>query len=184
MKNARVWILLMTAMPALAWEQGFDLKFLNKFAARASDSVDVSLDGSLLQLGAKFLSGNSPEEAKIKRLVNGLKGIYVKSFEFEKEGQYNESDLDGIRSQLKAPGWSRIIGVKSKKEGENAEIFLRTNGSTPGGLTIISTGPKELTVVQILGSISLDDLSGLSGNLGVPQLNLEQSGKSLKKDLK
>ncbi len=184
MKNARVWILFMAATPALAWEQGFDLKFLNKFASKASDSVDVSLDGSLLQLAAKFLSGNSPDEAKIKRLVNGLKGIYVKSFEFEKEGEYNESDLAGIRSQLKSPGWSRIIGVKSKKEGENSEIFLQTNGGTPAGLTIISTGPKELTVVQILGSISLDDLSQLSGNLGVPQLNLEQSGKPPKKEPK
>ena len=180
MKNARVWFLLVAATPALAWEQGFDLKFLNKFAAKASDSVDVSLDGSLLQLAAKFLSGNSPDEAKIKRLVNGLRGIYVKSFEFEKEGEYNESDLAGIRSQLK--GWSRIIGVKSKKQGENSEIFLQTDGGTPAGLTIISTGPKELTIVQILGSISLDDLSSLSGSLGVPQLNLDHSGKAPKKE--
>ncbi|MDQ2900393.1 MAG: DUF4252 domain-containing protein [Acidobacteriota bacterium] len=185
MRNTWIYILLFAAMPATAWQQGFDqrfdLKFLNKFAARASDTVDVTLDGQVLQLAGKFLSGNNPDEAKMKKLVNGLKGIYVKSFEFEKEGQYSDSDLAGIRAQLRSPGWSRIVGVKSKKEGENSEIYLQTNGKSAGGLTIISTGPKELTVVQILGSINLDDLSELSGNLGVPQLHLEKDGKPPKK---
>jgi len=168
-------------MQAMAWQSGFDLKSLNKFAAKANDSVDVTLEGSVLQFAGKFLSDKNPDEAKIKKLVNGLKGIYVKSFEFEREGAYSDSDLAGIRSQLNGPGWSRIIGVKSKKEGENAEIYLHASGTSAGGLTIIATGPKELTVVQILGSINLDDLSELSGNLGVPQLHLEQGGKGLKK---
>lgn len=174
-------ILLLAALPATAWQQEFDLKFLNKFAARASDTVDVTLEGQVLQLAGKFLSGNNPDEAKMKKLVNGLKGIYVKSFEFEKEGQYSDSDLAGIRSQLKGPGWSRIVGVKSGKEGENAEIYLHTGSKSVGGLTILATGPKELTVVQILGVINLDDLSDLSGNLGVPQLHLEPGGKTPKK---
>ncbi|MDQ6665448.1 MAG: DUF4252 domain-containing protein [Acidobacteriota bacterium] len=174
-------VLLFTALPIAAWQQGFDLKFLNKFAAKASDTVDVTLEGQALQLAGKFLSGTNPDEVRMKKLVNGLKGIYVKNFEFEKEGQYSDSDLAGIRSQLRSPGWSRIIGVKSKKEGENAEIYLQSSGKTVGGLTIISTGPKELTVVQILGSINLDDLNELSGNLGIPQLHLEQGGKAVKK---
>ena len=34
-----------------------------KLAARASDSVDVDLDGSLLRLAAKFLSSDDPDQA-------------------------------------------------------------------------------------------------------------------------
>ncbi len=184
MKNARIWILLMAAMPLSAWEQGFDLKTLNKFASRATNTVDVALDGSLLQLAAKFLSANDPQETKIRKLVNGLTGIFVKSFEFDKEGQYSESDLDGIRAQLKTPDWSRVVGAKSGKERENAEIFLRANANSVGGLTILVTGPKELTVVQILGSISPEDLSDLGGNFGIPQMSLHPSGKAPKKEPK
>ncbi|MDQ6705912.1 MAG: DUF4252 domain-containing protein [Acidobacteriota bacterium] len=175
----RIYIVLLFTAPMAAWQQGVDLKFLNKFAAKASETVDVALEGQVLQLAGKFLSGTNPDEVKMKKLVNGLKGVYVKSFEFDKEGQYSDLDLAGIRSQLRRPGWSRILGVKSKND--NAEIYLQIIGKSVGGLTIISTEPKELTVVQILGPINLDDLNELSGNFGIPQLHLEQGGKAVKK---
>src|SRR5712691_11422606 len=99
--------------------QALDLKTLDKFAAKASETVDVTLDGPLLKMAAKFLSNDSPDEARIKKLVGGLKGIYVKSFEFDEAGLYTEKDVMGIRSQLHAPEWSRIVGVRSKRDGEN-----------------------------------------------------------------
>ncbi len=167
--------LVALALPLCA--QSFDLKSLDRFAPLASDTVDVTLDGPLLQLAAKFLSNSDPDEAKIKRLVGGLKGIYVRSFEFEKEGVYTPADVDGIRSQIRIPEWSRIVGVKSKKDGQNAEIFLRTNGTDKvSGITILMTAPKGLTVVQIAGTVNLDDLSDLSGNFGVPNLELDTKG--------
>ena len=79
---------------------------LDSLAAKATESVDVSLDGNLLQLAAKFLSADKSENAKAKELISKLKGIYVRSFQFEKNGQYSQADLDPIRTQLQAPGWS------------------------------------------------------------------------------
>ena len=77
--------------------------------------------------------------------------------------------------------WTRIVGVKSKKDGENAEIYLQTAGANKiGGLAIISTGPKELTVVHILGTIDVDDLSTLA-EYGVPSVDLAP-GKSPRKE--
>src|SRR6185503_18347920 len=69
---------------------------LDALAAKASETVDVNIDESLMQMTAKFLSSKDPDEAKVKDLVNGLKGIYVKSFEFESEGQYSAADLESI----------------------------------------------------------------------------------------
>ena len=62
------------------------LNNLDKLEAKASDSVDVTLDGKLLQLAIVFLDPKKPEEAAIRDVVSGLKGIYVKSFKFDKEG--------------------------------------------------------------------------------------------------
>ncbi|HKW98754.1 MAG TPA: DUF4252 domain-containing protein [Bryobacteraceae bacterium] len=163
--------------------QALDLKNLERLTAKASNVTDVTLDGALLKLGAKFLSASDPDEAKIKNLVAGLKGIYVKTFEFEKEGEYADADVAAIRNQLKSPEWSRIVGVRSKKDKETAEIYLRTGGE--GGLTIICTEPTELTIVKILGKIDLDQLSDLGGNLGVPKIEVEKSldkSKAPKKD--
>ena len=165
---------------AACYGQALDLKHLDKLADKASDKVVVTLDGSVLKMAAKFLSdADDPDSAKIKKLVNGLKGIYVKTFEFEKEGEYSESDIASIRKQLES-GWSRIVDVQSKKDGDNAEIYLKTGGSD-GGLAIICAGAKELTVVNIVGKIDLDELSELGGNMGVPKIDVEKT-KPPKKD--
>ena len=164
---------------AAGYGQALDLKRLDKLADKASSKTEVTLDGSLLKVAAKFLSGDDPDEVKIKKLVNGLKGIYVKTFEFEKEGEYAESDVTAIRKQLDS-GWSRIVNVQSKKDGDNAEIYLKTGGPD-GGLAIICAGAKELTIVNIVGKIDLDELSELGGNMGVPKIDVEKT-KPPKKD--
>ena len=158
---------------ALGHGQAIDLKHLDRLAAKASETADVTLDGSLLKLAAKFLSADEPDQAKVKKLVVGLKGIYVRTFEFENEGEYSEADVTSIRKQLQSPGWSRIVGVRSKKDSENAEVYIKTGGPD-GGLAIICANPKELTVVSIVGKIDLEELSELGGNLGVPKIDLEK----------
>ena len=89
---------------ATAQETSGRLQFdWSKLAARASGKVDVNLESPLLEMASKFLSGEKGgDEAEIKQLVQGLKGIYVKSFTFDKEGQYSEADLAAIRSQVRA----------------------------------------------------------------------------------
>jgi hypothetical protein len=159
---------------AAGYAQALDLKNLEQLTAKATDTTDVTLDGSLLKLASKFLSSEDAGEAKVKKVVAGIKGIYVRSFTFEKEGEYSESDIAAIRNQLHSPEWSRIIAVKSKKDTENADIYIRT-GSDAGGLAIICTNPKELTIVNIVGKIDLDELAALGGNFGVPKIDVEKS---------
>jgi len=161
---------------------GQSLQFnLDKLAPKAAQVVDVTLDGPLLQLAGKFLSGQEPDEARVKKLIAGLKGIYVKSFEFAKEGEYAEADVEAIRAQLRGPGWSRIVGVRSQRKGENVEVFTKSEGNQIAGFALIAAQPKELTVVSIVGSIDLDQLSELGGHFGVPRLEVQRS-KQPKKD--
>ena len=169
--------ILLFLLAGTVWAQSLDLKALDKLSAKATDSVDVKLDGTLLQLAARLLSNDDSDEAKIKKLVAGLTGVYVKSFEFALKGQYFDADLDGIRAQLAAPPWSKVVSVKSSKDGDNTDIYLRVGAKDRiGGLAIISAEPKELTVVHIVGTISVDDLRDLAGNFGIPE--------KLKKELK
>lgn len=96
---------------------------LDRLAPRAVETVDIQIDERLLQVATKYLSGTEPNEAKVRELVRGLKGIYVKSFEFAEEGAFTEADLKSVRAQLRAPGWSRIIEVRSRREEENIEVY-------------------------------------------------------------
>ncbi|MEP6920473.1 MAG: DUF4252 domain-containing protein [bacterium] len=144
---------------------------LDHLGAKANESVDVNIDEKLMQLTAKFLSGKDPDEVKVKQLVSGLKGIYVKSFEFEHENEYSQVDVDSIRAQLKGPSWNRVVNVTSKREG-GVEVYLMTTASQVSGLVVVAIEPKELTIVNIVGPVDLERLSELEGNFGVPEFGI------------
>jgi hypothetical protein len=160
-------LLLIAAIPLWAQQFKFNLEGLER---KASDTVDVSLSGSTLQFAAKFLDGKDPDEAKVKKLIGGLVGIYVKSFQFKSEGAWSRADLDSVRSQLHEPEWSRIIGVRSAEDGETAEVYVRNENKKITGVAIIAAEPKQLTVVNIAGTVDLDSLADLSGHFGLPKL--------------
>src|SRR5450755_3044314 len=146
----------------------------DKLAAKSSSTVDVSLDGSLLRFATKFLSDKDDDEAKVKKLVGGLKGIYVKSFEFKKPGEYTAADLEAFRAPRHAPDWQRIVGVHSNEDGETVEVYIKNEGKGIGGLAIIATETKQLTLVNIVGPIDLDSLSELGGHFGIPEVDVDK----------
>ncbi len=151
---------------------------LERLSAKASEVVDVTMDANLLQLASRFLSSKDKDDAQVKKLIGGLKGIYVRSFEFEKAGEYQDSDIEPLRTQLHTPAWSRIVGVRSHKAGENSEVYVKTEGGKIGGLAILVTEPKELTIVSIEGSIDPDQLSELGGHFGIPKIENDSQHKS------
>lgn len=151
----------------------------DKLAAKAAEKVDVNLEGAVLQLAANFLGGKG-EESKIKQMVQGLKCVYVKSFTFDKEGQYSEADLGEIRSYVRGPGWSKIIDVQ--EDDEKSAVYLKTDGTQTQGIVIVSAEPKELTVVQIVGPINPSMLSDLGGKMGIPKIDLGSKPAPSKKD--
>jgi uncharacterized protein DUF4252 len=156
---------------AMAQNPRIQTSQLDALAAKASQTVDVNLDEKLMALAGKFLSEDD-DDKKVKELVAGLKGIYVKSFSFDAEGQYSDADLESVRSQLRNPAWTKIVNVTSKKEG-SCEVYLMQNGGQISGLALLATETKEITIVNIVGPVDLDKLSQLEGNFGVPELNIE-----------
>jgi hypothetical protein len=162
--------LVLACVPgAILWAQQFQLN-LDHLAAKASDSVDISLNSSMLQFAGKFLDGKDPDEAQVKRLITRLEGIYIKSFEFKTEGVWSQADLDRVRNQLKAPEWSRIVGTKSAEDNESLEVYVRNQNGKVTGVAILATGPKEFTVANIVGAVDLDSLADLGGHFGLPKM--------------
>ena len=178
-KLAPALLLLVLGSAATASAQGPKLQIdqLDVLANRASETVDVKLDERLMQMTAKFFSDKDKDDAEIKAVLKGIKGIYVKSFTFEKEGEYSQVEVDSVASQLRANTWSKILTVKSKKDGANVEVYLNMVGDQITGLAVLSIEPKEFTVVNIVGPIDLDKLSSLEGQFGVPDLGIEKEPK-------
>ncbi|MGH9430087.1 MAG: DUF4252 domain-containing protein [Terriglobia bacterium] len=156
-----------------------NLNRLTSLEKRASEVTDVTLDGRMLRMAAGFISDEkSSDDAETKSLIQRLQGIYVRDYEFAKEGQYTKADLDAIRAQLHAPGWAKIVNVRSQRDGETDEIYIMGSSDHIQGLAIISAQPKELTVVNIVGPIDLKQLSHLEGHMGAPHVEWKESQDS------
>jgi len=162
-----VTVLLFHGASAAAQGPQLQLDHLSPLAARASNVVDVTVDAGLLQLAAGFISNEKANEAAIKQLIANLKGVYVKSFEFDRDGAYSEADVNAVREQLKAP-WARMVNVRSR--GETVEVFAYRERETSAGLAILVTEPRQLTVVNIVGPIDLAQLGALGGQFGIPKV--------------
>jgi Domain of unknown function (DUF4252) len=143
-------------------------------AAKASESVSITLDSTLLGIAARFLDSSKPEDAAAKELIAGLKGVYVKSYTFDKDFVYPSSEVDMVRKQLSAPTWQRLVGVRSRKEQANVDIYIAVDQGRANGLAIIASEPREFTIVNIVGSIDLQKLHQLEGKFGIPKLQLEE----------
>ena len=134
-----------------------------------------------MKMASKLLSDKDVEEKEIKELVAGIKGIYVRRFEFEADGQYSAADVESIRSQLRGPSWSRMVNVTSKKDG-GLEVYLSFLGEQVNGLAVLATDDREFTVVNIVGPIDLEKLNKLEGQFGVPELGIESTKAKPKND--
>jgi hypothetical protein len=154
-----LWLFFALALP-LAAQQGFDFKSLDKLGAKAKETTNVTLEGDSLKLAANFLGSDKDADA-LKSLVANLKGIYVRAWEFEREGMYNASDLEPFRAYLRSAQWPRIVEVK--EADESSEVFLKSgDANKSGGIAVISAEPHELTIVYIEGAISITDLAKLN----------------------
>ncbi len=148
---------------------------LERLAPKAAETVNIEIDGFLMRFAGSILSDKDPEEQAVKEMLEGLKGIYVKSYEFKSEGQFSEADFATVREQLRAPGWSRLIDVESRGlDFGDAELYLASAGGRVEGFALLVAGPKELTVINIVGSLDLDKLKRLGKNLNLPRITIKR----------
>lgn len=161
-------LMLAMALPAAAQRLKLDFPGLEE---RAEEVVDVTLDASMLRLAAKFFSHLDAEERAVADMVRGLEGIYVRSYEFAKEGEYDRALIDRVKSQL-GPSWKPLVTVRSKTK-ENVNIYADMRGEQIVGLVIIAAEPREFTVVHIVGPIDIDRLADLQGEFGIPSFTKE-----------
>ena len=159
------------ALPATAQQINLDIPGLRD---KASEEVTVTLDANMLRLAARFLSDDA-DQRNARAIVQKLQGIYVRSYEFDHEGEYDRSVVDRLRSQL-GSDWKKIVDIRSKL-GENSEIYTQTHGDQITGLVIITAEPKELTIVNLVGPIDLDRLADLQGQFGIPRAHMAKAGK-------
>ncbi|HKQ78723.1 MAG TPA: DUF4252 domain-containing protein [Blastocatellia bacterium] len=165
-------LVFFAASATRAQDARLQINHLDRLAARASESVEITMNDVHAQFLSKLVSLSQSDQSKIKGLLSKLKGIYVRGFEFAQDGEYSDADIEAIRAQLRAPGWERIVEARDRNSSRDEVYFMPRNNEI-AGFAAISTEPRKVCVINIVGSMDLEDMALLER-----EFQLTRCGKS------
>jgi hypothetical protein len=174
------------AAPALAQTTPLPLppQVEKELAARASNVTEVTLGKNMLGFAAKFMKGKDKDEAATRQLIEGLDGIYVREYTFDKEGQFSMEEVEQLRKHFETSEWSPLVRERDRKSGETTDVMVKLVNGETHGMFILEAAPKELTIVLILGPVRMEDLGKLKGIGGLGALGDVQKSGHKDKDKK
>lgn len=161
------WLIFAAALMPLG-AQPIDFSYFDKLAEKAKESAVVNLGPEQFSL----LAGMQPKGGgkDLSDLAKTLKGIQVRSLEFDAPGQYDLNEIRAFGAKIKSAGdWMPVISVREKNEF--TEILVRKGpDGKADGLLILAAEPKELTLVHVDGVGDLASLVKLGGLAGIPEI--------------
>src|SRR4030095_7881637 len=163
-------------VPAIGQDHPARLNFENLagLEAKAGDVVEVNVDGKLLELAKRVTAKvNDPDAQKVSDAIAGLKAVYVRVYNFEKDNEYNVADVDEIRAQLNAPGWERVANVRSKRNNQKVDVFTMFTGNIMSGVAVVVSDSKSVALVNVIGPIDIETLVELSGKINIQKIDIE-----------
>jgi hypothetical protein len=163
--NNKIILLAMLAMPIRAQE--VDFSFLKGLESKASESSNIDLGPEQMNMMKSF-SGVTGVD--MSNLISGLKRVKVVNLEFDKEGMYSLADAESVRAKVKGDSkWMAIVSVKEKGGFTDIMMHMGPNGAADGFL-ILAAEPRELTVVNLVGTLDLAKIARLGGLFGIPHI--------------
>ena len=141
---------------------------------KASECTVVTVGPWLLHFASHFADNRDPDGAATRRVLANIKSITIHSYEFDSDFVYSASDVEAVRAQLRAPNWNRLAQVRGK-DHNNVDVYVSMENDKTTGFAVISAEPRELTIVNVVGSISPEDLQRLSAHFDIPAVRVTGS---------
>jgi len=157
-----------------AQEAKLKLPDFSSLAGKATESVNVSLNPWLLRIAAASMDDKDADSAATKKLLSGIKSVEIRNYHFATDNAYSAADIDAVRRQLAAPGWSQLMQVHNRKHGENVDMYILVEDDRTQGFALIASEPREFTIINIVGSIRVEDLPRLGDHLQLLKLAVGQ----------
>ena len=159
-----VFVATMLAMPTLAQTAQLPKPspIEKELAARASHVDEITLDKKMLSFATQFMnpkqSINPLDEEATRKLMESLDGLYVRDFNFDKEGQFTPGQIEQLRAYYESSEWSPMVRNQDRKTGESSDVMIKLVNGESRGMFILDVEPKEVSIVLILGPVQMQDL--------------------------
>ena len=174
--NLRILAALGLAFPLLAGAAEpvgrLDLPAFSHLQSKASEVVDITLGTWPLALASKLMEADDPESREMKKVLSGIKSVVVRSYEFDADFAYSKEDVDAVRAQLAAPGWTQVAQVRKRTAEQEVDIYMALDDARVNGFAIIASEPRKFTILNIVGAIDLDQVARLGRHIDLPHIAL------------
>ncbi len=164
---------VLVSLPAMAQEdalKGFagyvDFGELNSLFGEPT--VQISVGESLLGLVSSLSASEDPETAELFKRLNGVR---VSVFETESMVDGAVDLIKNVSSKLTGLGWESVVTVNS--EDEQVRIFMMMNSNKVEGITVMALEETEAVFVNIIGSISPEELGKVMENFDIDVNDIE-----------
>ena len=138
--------------------------------AAKGEFVEVNLSPAMLKFAAKIAARQEPEAAE---LIGNLKRVHVNVVSLDDSNRQDAVEhIAGIRRKLEAEGWTKMVTVREKDEGDNVDVHVkqRSDEVIEGLVVTVIDRNGQAVMVNIVGSISADQIAKVADNLNIEPL--------------
>jgi hypothetical protein len=150
--------------------------------------VEINLSSGMLKFAARIASHQEPETAE---LLAGLKRIRVNVVGLDEANRAGTIEkIEGIRRNLETQGWTQMVTVREKENGDNVDIHVKQHGddAIDGLVVTVIDHNGEAVFVNIVGNINADQLAKIAEKFDIEPLRhvhmkMEEKAKDKGKDV-
>jgi hypothetical protein len=135
-------------------------------------TVDIDLGRFQLALLRWVLDKNDPDTVALRNTLKSCKAVHVRSYEFGSDFEYPHRDIEALQAQLSGHGWTSLATVRDRKAKENVDVYIRLERQKVTGLVVLASEPRELTIVNVVGSLDLAQIESLRAHFATPHRKL------------
>lgn len=132
--------------------------------------VEVNLSTGMLKFAAKLCARQEPEAAE---LIGNLKRIRVNVVSLDESNRKDTvAQIESIRQKLEKQGWTQMVTVREQDGGDNVDVHVKQRGEDiiEGLVVTVIDHSGEAVFVNIVGSISADQIAKVAENLNIEPL--------------
>lgn len=140
--------------------------------ANVEPIVEISLKAPLLNMVTNLVRSENAEAAEF---ISKLFRVTVNVFESDAIDVAAMADSMNLISQdLDNKGWDRVVRVRDEEEHVDIYFQFSNDADRIQGIAIMVAEPGDTVLVNIVGDISVDDISALGERFDIDELaNLE-----------
>jgi hypothetical protein len=144
---------------------------LDSMASQPAAHTAFTFDKDMLQSAAGLFGENGG------RTVAALNSITVENFRYREPAFYLPESMSQLVRAYKAAGWEHLVNQNASPRESTmplkqlTDLWLHFHGTEIDDVTVLVRGPKNMSVVEVSGTLRPLDLLHLGGHFGIPKVD-------------